>query len=50
MNNTNMVDLSAVRLCFQVFIEDSETGKCTVPLKPVVSEPIYDKSKFCIPT
>ncbi|CAD6992094.1 unnamed protein product [Ceratitis capitata] len=35
------VDMTAVRLCFQVFIEDS-SGRFTIPLKPVVSEPIYD--------
>ncbi|XP_036342419.1 embryonic polarity protein dorsal-like [Rhagoletis pomonella] len=36
------INLNAVRLCFQVFIE-GEKGRFTVPLKPVVSEPIYDK-------
>ncbi|XP_031785072.1 embryonic polarity protein dorsal isoform X2 [Nasonia vitripennis] len=37
------IDLNAVRLCFQVFVEGQEKGKFTVPLQPVVSEPIYDK-------
>ncbi|XP_044576138.1 embryonic polarity protein dorsal-like isoform X3 [Cotesia glomerata] len=37
------IDLNAVRLCFQVFLEGTEPGKFTVPLTPVVSDPIYDK-------
>ncbi|XP_012283784.1 proto-oncogene c-Rel isoform X2 [Orussus abietinus] len=37
------IDLNAVRLCFQVFLEGTEKGKFTVPLTPVVSDPIYDK-------
>ncbi|XP_043289571.1 embryonic polarity protein dorsal-like [Venturia canescens] len=36
------VDLNAVRMCFQVFVEGRE-GKINVPLQPVVSQPIYDK-------
>ncbi|XP_011185661.2 embryonic polarity protein dorsal [Zeugodacus cucurbitae] len=36
------LNINAVRLCFQVFIQ-GENGHFTVPLKPVVSEPIYDK-------
>jgi Rel/ankyrin family protein len=39
-------DLNVVRLCFQVYVEGAEPGKCTIPLEPVVSEPIYDKSIF----
>lgn len=39
------IDLNAVRLCFQVFVEGAEKGKFTVPLTPVVSDPIYDKSE-----
>lgn len=39
------IDLNAVRLCFQVFLEGTEKGKFTVPLAPIVSDPIYDKSK-----
>ena len=38
------IDLNAVRLCFQAFIEGKEKGKVSVPLPPVVSDPIYDKS------
>ncbi|KAF7252806.1 Proto-oncogene c-Rel [Varanus komodoensis] len=34
-------DLNVVRLCFQAFICD-EHGNCTIPLHPVVSNPIYD--------
>ncbi|KAG0424790.1 hypothetical protein HPB47_028011 [Ixodes persulcatus] len=37
------IDLNAVRLCFQVFLEGSTPGKYTVPLHPVVSEIIYDR-------
>ncbi|XP_076314336.1 transcription factor p65-like isoform X3 [Tachypleus tridentatus] len=37
------IDLNVVRLCFQVFIENPQTGKYTIPLPPVVSDPIYDK-------
>lgn len=40
------IDLNAVRLCFQVFLEGPQKGKFTVPLKPVVSEPIYDKKSM----
>ncbi|XP_055386673.1 embryonic polarity protein dorsal isoform X2 [Condylostylus longicornis] len=36
------IDLNAVRLCFQVFLEE-KTGKFNIPLTPVVSNPIYDK-------
>lgn len=37
--------MNAVRLCFQVFLEstDPERPGFTVPLTPVVSDPIYDK-------
>ncbi|EFN78216.1 embryonic polarity protein dorsal [Harpegnathos saltator] len=37
------IDLNAVRLCFQVFLEGSRKGKFTRPLTPIVSDPIYDK-------
>lgn len=40
------VDLNSVRLCFQVFLEGSQKGKFNVPLPPVVSDPIFDKSTF----
>ncbi|XP_050320016.1 embryonic polarity protein dorsal isoform X3 [Bactrocera neohumeralis] len=36
------IDLNSVRLCFQVFLK-GDMGRFTVPLPPVVSEPIYDK-------
>ncbi|CAL7934589.1 unnamed protein product [Xylocopa violacea] len=36
------IDLNAVRLCFQVFLE-GQKGKLNVPLPPVVSDPIFDK-------
>jgi len=38
------IDLNAVRLCFQVFLEGSQKGKFNKPLPPIVSDPIYDKS------
>lgn len=42
------IDLNAVRLCFQVFLEGTEKGKFTVPLAAVVSDPIYDKSAYAL--
>lgn len=45
-NQASNIDLNVVRLCFQVFLEGSEKDKFNVPLTPVVSEPIYDKSEF----
>ncbi|KAG5873704.1 hypothetical protein JTB14_016723 [Gonioctena quinquepunctata] len=50
-NQPTSIDLNTVRLCFQVFLEGDTPGKFTVPLKPVVSEPIFDKkamSDLCI--
>lgn len=37
------IDLNAVRLSFQAFLEGPEPGKFTVQLMPIVSETIYDK-------
>lgn len=37
------IDLNAVRLCFQVFLEGQQRGRFTEPLQPVVSDVIYDK-------
>ncbi|CAO1337481.1 unnamed protein product [Diamesa serratosioi] len=45
-NQPSSIDLNSVRLCFQVFLEGSQKGKFTTPLKPVVSEPIYDKKSM----
>lgn len=42
-NQPTSIDLNAVRLCFQVFLEGDNRNKFTVPLNPVVSDPIYDK-------
>merc|ERR1711971_1310458 len=43
MNSPQAVDLNAVRLCFQVFLENSNSpGKYTVPLPPIYSKPIFD--------
>jgi len=43
MNSPQAIDLNAVRLCFQVFLENSNSpGKYTVPLPPVCSKPIFD--------
>lgn len=44
-NQAGNIDLNSVRLCFQVFVEGDKKGTFTVPLSPVVSDPIYDKSK-----
>lgn len=41
------IDLNAVRLCFQVFLEGDQKGRFTVPLQPLVSEPIFDKKAMC---
>ncbi|XP_053201827.1 embryonic polarity protein dorsal-like isoform X2 [Panonychus citri] len=42
-NQSSSIDLNVVRLCFQVFVEGPEKDKFTIPLRPVVSDPIYDK-------
>ncbi|KAK7074977.1 hypothetical protein SK128_012973 [Halocaridina rubra] len=42
-NQPQSIDLNSLRLCFQVFLEGPEKGRFTHPLKPVVSDPIYDK-------
>jgi len=44
-NSGSGIDLNALRLCFQVFLEGPETGEFKVPVKSVVSDPIFDKSK-----
>ena len=41
--NPQNIDLNCVRLAFQVFLEGNEKGAFTFALKPVVSDPIYDK-------
>lgn len=38
-----LIDLNVVRLCFQVYLPDSTTGKFNHALEPIVSEEIYDK-------
>ena len=45
----NSLDLTVVRLCFQVFLKD-DNGKFTKVGKPAVSQCIYDKSKcmYCV--
>lgn len=40
--NLSSNDLKVVRLCFQVFLP-GPNGKCSFPLKPVVSNPIRNK-------
>lgn len=37
----NKINLNALRLCFQVFIKDSN-GTFTIPLAPVISDSIFD--------
>ena len=44
--STQNIDLNCVRLAFQVFLEGNEKGAFTFALKPVVSDPIYDRSEF----
>merc|ERR1712227_1046887 len=42
VNNPNSIDLNAVKLCFQVFLENPATpGKYTVIMPPICSKPIY---------
>lgn len=41
---TEEYDLNVVRLCIQVFLQD-ESGQCTRPLNPIVTNPIYDNSE-----
>ena len=36
------MDLNCVRLCFHTFLEDTSDSSYTIPLEPVVSEPIYN--------
>lgn len=43
MKQLSTIDLNAVRLCFQVFVEGQQRGQFTEPLQPVVSDIIYDK-------
>eukprot|EP00090_Calanus_glacialis_P002484 TRINITY_DN11868_c0_g1_i1.p1 TRINITY_DN11868_c0_g1~~TRINITY_DN11868_c0_g1_i1.p1 ORF type:complete len:674 (-),score=165.55 TRINITY_DN11868_c0_g1_i1:224-2245(-) len=41
--SSGSIDLNAVKLCFQVFLENPSTpGKYTVVLPPVCSKPIFD--------
>lgn len=40
------IDLNAVRLCFQVFLEGPVKGKFTMPCNPVVSDTIFDKKSM----
>ncbi|XP_075974850.1 embryonic polarity protein dorsal-like [Anticarsia gemmatalis] len=42
IEDLSSISMHVVRLCFQVFLPD-ETGRCCRPLKPVISEKIYDK-------
>jgi len=43
VDSPNSIDLNAVKLCFQVFLENPKTpGKYTVILEPVCSKPIFD--------
>lgn len=45
-NQPASIDLNAVRLCFQVFLEGPQKGKFSTPLKPVVSDTIFDKKSM----
>lgn len=44
--NPQSIDLNCIRLCYQVFLEGTDKGAFTFALKPVVSDPIFDKSKL----
>jgi Rel/ankyrin family protein len=46
-SNPQNIDLNCVRLAFQVFLEGNEKGAFTFALKPVVSDPIFDKKAKC---
>lgn len=39
----SQIDLNVVRLCFQVFLPDGAEKRYRIPLRPIVSQPIYDK-------
>jgi len=41
------LDLSAVRLCFQVFLMDNNK-RFSIVVPPAVSDPIIDKSPYCV--
>merc|ERR1719495_666247 len=45
--NPQNIDLNCIRLAFQVFLEGNEKGAFTFALKPVVSDPIFDKKAKC---
>ena len=39
------IDMSGCRIYFQGFLPDLSTGKYSIMLPPLYSEPIYDASK-----
>jgi Rel/ankyrin family protein len=41
--SSRSIDLGAIRLCFQVYIEDPITGKLSIALDPVISDAVHDK-------
>ncbi|XP_042902218.1 embryonic polarity protein dorsal isoform X2 [Parasteatoda tepidariorum] len=41
-NHPNSIDLNVLRLCFQVFLKDSE-NRYSIPIPSAVSDPIFDK-------
>lgn len=43
-----MMDLSIVRLRFSAFLRASD-GSFSLPLKPVISQPIHDSSAYLTP-
>lgn len=45
LHNIDEYDLNVVRLCFQAFLPD-EHGNYTLALPPLISNPIYDNSKY----
>ena len=47
-NNISSIDLNVVRLAFQCILKD-KSGKRTRIVPPIVSQPIYDESKYIFP-
>lgn len=40
------LDCKVLRICFQAFLEDPNTGQFTQALSPVLTDNIYNKSKL----
>ena len=42
-NQPSLIDLKSVRLCFQAFLKDPQSGSYSNTLEPVLSDPIFDQ-------